>query len=91
MLAYLAPSSLNSATQCFKDGVYAPCGPGNDQCTPPKDPSTRPVFHIMDKTCDENDPNFPFYDPVHGMYHLMYHQRVPPHVPRRPPGGTGPS
>jgi len=84
MLACLAPSSLSSATQCFKDGVYAPCGPGNDQCTPPKDQATRPVFHVMDKTCAENDPNFPFYDPVHGMYHLMYQDHVV-----IPAGGVG--
>ena len=45
---------------------------GNDQCGPPQDPNLRPKFHIKDLTCDENDPNFPFYDEVHGMYHLMY-------------------
>ena len=49
----------------------SPCGPGNDQCGPPKDPKTMPVFHVKDLTCDENDPNFPFYDEVHGIYHLV--------------------
>ena len=36
----------------------------------------RPKFHIKDLTCDENDPNFPFYDEVHGMYHLMYQDHL---------------
>ena len=63
-------------TQCWKDGVTAPCGPGNDQCGPPQDPSGRPLYHIKDLTCDENDPNFPFYDEVHGVYHLMYQDHV---------------
>ena len=56
-----------STTQCWKDGVTAPCGPGNDQCGPPQDPNRRPKFHIKDLTCDENDPNAPFYDVRHGV------------------------
>lgn len=43
---------------------------------PPQDPNIRPKFHVKDLTCDENDPNFPFYDEVHGMYHLMYQDHV---------------
>ena len=43
---------------------------------PPQDPNARPKFHVKDLTCDENDPNFPFYDEVHGMYHLMYQDHV---------------
>ena len=65
-----------SPTQCYKDGVYAPCGPGNDQCGPPTPPEDRPVFHIKDLSCSENDPNFPFYDEVHGMYHLFYQDHL---------------
>jgi hypothetical protein len=44
---------------------------------PPQDPNSRPKFHVKDLTCDENDPNFPFYDEVHGMYHLMCVCRPP--------------
>jgi sucrose-6-phosphate hydrolase SacC (GH32 family) len=33
---------------------------------------TPPHFHVMDHTCDENDPNAPFYDAKHGVYHLFY-------------------
>jgi sucrose-6-phosphate hydrolase SacC (GH32 family) len=69
-------SASGSVTTCWKDGITAPCGPGNDQCGPPQDPAGRPLFHIKDLTCDENDPNFPFYDEVHGMYHLMYQDHV---------------
>ena len=33
---------------------------------------TPPRFHVMDRSCDENDPNAPFYDAVHGVFHLFY-------------------
>ena len=26
----------------------------------------------MDRSCGEQDPNGPIYDPLHGMYHLFY-------------------
>ena len=80
----LTGPALGSQTQCWKDGVTAPCGPGNDQCGPPRDPNLQPLFHVKDKSCDENDPNFPFYDEVHGLYHLMYQDHV------CIPGGHGP-
>lgn len=46
-----------------------PCAPGNEQCL--GRPPTY-TFHLADSTCDINDPNGPFYDPVHGMYHNFY-------------------
>jgi hypothetical protein len=30
----------------------------------------------QDLSCSENDPNFPFYDDVHGMYHLFYQDHL---------------
>ena len=33
---------------------------------------TPPRFHVMDRSCDENDPNAPFFDAKHGVYHLFY-------------------
>lgn len=57
-------------TQCLN----GPCGPGNDQCGEPF--AAAPQFHIMDKSCAENDPNGPVYDPVHGVYHAFYQVRV---------------
>ena len=53
------------------DGVtWAPCGPGNDQCGPPL--TGGPQYHITDRSCGMNDPNGPFYDEKHGVYHIMY-------------------
>eukprot|EP00037_Helgoeca_nana_P013172 m.121009 g.121009 ORF g.121009 m.121009 type:complete len:666 (-) comp21872_c0_seq1:287-2284(-) len=57
-------------TQCEK----GPCGPGNDRCV-----GVNPqqyVFHLSDETCAINDPNGPFYDPVHGMYHNFYQDHL---------------
>jgi len=34
------------------------------------------VYHVKDLSCGENDPNFPFFDPVHGVYHLFYQDHV---------------
>ena len=46
-----------------------PCGPQHQTCT-----GTPPTYryHLADSSCDINDPNGPFYDPVHGVYHLLY-------------------
>ncbi|CAE7947125.1 CWINV4 [Symbiodinium sp. KB8] len=46
-----------------------PCAPGNDRCI---GSSPTYTFHLADPTCDINDPNGPFYDPVHGVYHNFY-------------------
>ena len=70
--------------QCWKPGgVWAPCGPGNDQCGPPYASSGCPgpavcklSFHIQDLSCGGGDTDFPFWDPVHGVYHLMYQDHV---------------
>eukprot|EP01050_Picozoa_sp_SAG11_P009122 SAG11_NODE_839_length_6916_cov_7.427314_1_plen_93_part_00 len=48
------------------------CGYHND--TNPK--VRAPNFHVMGTTCSENDPNGPFFDPVHKMYHLFYQDHV---------------
>ena len=40
-----------------------------------------PQYHVMDKTCDENDPNAPFFDAVHGFYHLFYQKHCAEPVP----------
>jgi sucrose-6-phosphate hydrolase SacC (GH32 family) len=47
-------------------------GPGNDRCK--QHVATQYVFHLSDQTCAINDPNGPFYDEVHGMYHNMYRE-----------------
>jgi hypothetical protein len=49
-------------SKCY-NCVGGHCSPANQKCTgkPPKY-----TFHLADPTCDINDPNGPFYDPVHG-------------------------
>jgi beta-fructofuranosidase len=51
----------------------APCGPGNEMCGPAR-PTTK--YHIMDSSCAGGDTDFPFYDEVHGVYHIMYQDAV---------------
>eukprot|EP01116_Phalansterium_solitarium_P025276 TRINITY_DN9582_c0_g1_i2.p2 TRINITY_DN9582_c0_g1~~TRINITY_DN9582_c0_g1_i2.p2 ORF type:complete len:632 (+),score=194.35 TRINITY_DN9582_c0_g1_i2:80-1975(+) len=52
-----------------------PCGPGNDQCGEPFGRDS-PQYHVRDLSCGENDPNFPFFDPNHNLYHLMYQDHL---------------
>lgn len=68
------PAPPRNSSQC----VGGPCGPGREQCGPLF--PVMPKFHIKDDSCDENDPNGPFYDPVHGIYHLFFqdHLSLPP-------------
>eukprot|EP01046_Picozoa_sp_COSAG06_P080763 COSAG06_NODE_28004_length_582_cov_1.165631_2_plen_89_part_01 len=70
--AAAAAVSAQPNTSCWSSGgKVAPCGPGNELCTLPQHPNGRPRFHIKDLTCGENDPNFPFFDEVHGVYRAM--------------------
>ena len=52
------PPGQRNASQC----VGGACGPGREQCGPLF--PVMPRFHVKDVSCDENDPNGPFYDPV---------------------------
>ena len=54
----------------------APCGPGNEMCGPPVSGSAALAYHIHDLSCPAGDTDFPFYDPVHGVYHVMYQDAV---------------
>eukprot|EP01052_Picozoa_sp_SAG31_P016645 SAG31_NODE_1109_length_9860_cov_22.119353_8_plen_541_part_00 len=78
VLSDAPPPRKRNASQC----VGGPCGPGREQCGPVF--PVMPRFHIKDVSCDENDPNGPFYDPVHGMYHLFFQDHL------ASPGGNGP-
>jgi len=71
-------------TQCTK----GPCGPGNDICTVGS--PTRFVFHLSDVACDINDPNGPFYDPVHKVYHNFYQDHLAEANPVGMKAGAGP-
>jgi beta-fructofuranosidase len=57
-------------------GNSCSCGPGCDQCSPHPFDQTTPQFHVRDLSCGENDPNFPFYDSKHNLYHLMYQDHL---------------
>eukprot|EP00747_Dinoflagellata_sp_TGD_P197358 gnl/TRDRNA2_/TRDRNA2_68603_c0_seq1.p1 gnl/TRDRNA2_/TRDRNA2_68603_c0~~gnl/TRDRNA2_/TRDRNA2_68603_c0_seq1.p1 ORF type:complete len:624 (+),score=69.24 gnl/TRDRNA2_/TRDRNA2_68603_c0_seq1:30-1901(+) len=59
-----------SRTAC----VGGQCGPEHQQCGPA--PVDAPQFHITDASCQLNDPNAPFFDPVHGMYHVFYQDHL---------------
>ena len=93
MLAHLLVATLATAQtskNCLKgDGSLAPCGPGNDQCGPALQHG--PQFHIADRSCGMNDPNGPFYDAKHGLYHVFYQDHLwAPMPPDIPTGREGP-
>ena len=57
-------ASGNAAVPCSAAGT--PFG----DCATDYPKTNTPQYHVMDKSCDENDPNAPFFDVVHGVYHL---------------------
>ncbi len=69
-----------ATTQCTK----GPCRPGNELCVGPQ--PQQYVFHLSDLTCAINDPNGPFYDEVHGMYHNFYQDHLAEPQPQMGPG-----
>ena len=80
LLLLLVAASLRAAssfgTTCVNEQQQAcPCGPPCQQCGAAFPPSS-PMFHIRDNTCGINDPNFPFWDPLHGLYHLFYQDHL---------------
>ena len=52
------------------DGRNVSCGPATSQHCMPQPIWPRPIFHVMDFWCGENDPNGPYVS-EHGMYHLF--------------------
>jgi beta-fructofuranosidase len=63
---------------CFNE-TGLPCGEcraGCEQCGPAFEPGTVPMFHVRSNSCFINDPNAPFYDEMHGLYHLMWQEHV---------------
>jgi sucrose-6-phosphate hydrolase SacC (GH32 family) len=65
-----------------------PCGPSNQVCartgsTHYAPPNTRYTFHLTDASCGIGDPNGPFYDPLHKVYHLFHQDSLAlPHASR---------
>ena len=67
---------FKKSKDCVKNGEKVFCGHGQEQCGKVLDTPHTPKYHIMDKSCDINDPNGPFYDEIHGMYHLFYQDHI---------------
>lgn len=67
-----------------------PCSPSNQLCGDPF--VDGPAFHVRDVSCGLNDPNGPFYDERHKLYHLFYQDHIGRSVPERfVQGFEGPS
>jgi sucrose-6-phosphate hydrolase SacC (GH32 family) len=74
-------SGCHYTSQCISGSTCGPGGPCEDtsvgtvcprqECGPPMGPSA-PRFHIRGTSCGLNDPNGPFYDDTHGLYHLFW-------------------
>jgi beta-fructofuranosidase len=57
-------------------GANVSCGPASSQRCQREPIWPRPVFHVMDLYCAENDPNGPYVDPATGVFHLFYQDHV---------------
>jgi hypothetical protein len=83
-----SPPMLNSATVqlhlLLLASLAGTVSAGWDMCPVGSEPAVwsceergRPaVPHVRDATCGMNDPNGPFFDPVHNMYHLFYQDHI---------------
>jgi len=72
-------TDTNQCSETPGGPIDGPCARGREFCGPAFGPDS-PRFHIQDLTCDENDPNFPLYDPLHKLYHHFWqaHLATPP-------------
>ena len=67
-----SPIRVSVRREQLTDGCTGgPCYPGNEYCGEPFE--SAPKFHLMNQHgCEENDPNSPIFDPVHGVFHHFY-------------------
>ena len=73
LVFFVISASASPGGKCFNEaGAPGPCGPGFEQCAPAPFSVHVPQFHIMDKSCTENDATAPFYDPKFGIYHYFF-------------------
>ena len=86
--------TFSSPPQCYSsagDSRRYPCGPAAQRCSQTGWPAEdRPVYHVKDLTCGESDPNGPFWDAKHGMYHLFYQVSPVSEANAAVPNGGGP-
>ena len=73
------PSSLPpEVVECSKEvTLYGHCARSIQYPKP-----NPPHYHIADPTCETNDPNAPFYDALHGVYHLFWQKHCATPVPK---------
>eukprot|EP01043_Picozoa_sp_COSAG02_P050347 COSAG02_NODE_5167_length_4576_cov_8.229171_1_plen_267_part_10 len=80
VICVLVASSEATVTQTHgctnAQNLTAPCGPGNDQCDAASPLELGLEFHIFDASCDINDPNGMFFDPLTKLYHLFYQDHL---------------
>eukprot|EP01052_Picozoa_sp_SAG31_P039954 SAG31_NODE_5666_length_2394_cov_1.342919_1_plen_672_part_10 len=84
-------SSVRNISECLQmpHGDLSPCSQDNQICGPM---AFKYTFHLSDQHgCGLNDPNGPFFDPIHGMYHLMYQDHLALPQPGQGSSLTGPS
>ena len=72
-------------SRCWRpDGQWVACGPGVEKCGPEMPAHLAPRYHVFDRSgCKISDPDFPFFDSVHGAYHLFFQYGI------ALPGGHG--
>ena len=75
----LVPRAALAGWSFCPAGSETPCSNANQACGAAK--RGGPQFHFRDPTCGMNDPNGPFYDARHGLYHLFYQDHIGRAVP----------
>jgi len=83
-LLLLASAATSWPTNCSdaRGEGWGPCAPGRESCGLPfelrgeEEGWSVPMFHVRDASCALNDPNFPFWDPLHGLVHHFYQKRI---------------
>jgi len=85
-------AALRASGGCLdSNNQPAPCQPGIEKCRGGQDPKhIKATFHVHDQSCGLNDPNGPFYDPKHKMYHLFYQDHLHQETGEGVHGGRGP-
>ena len=91
-LALAPPCASGWPTNCSdaRGADWGPCGPGRESCGLPfeqrqaEEGYAVPMYHVRDTSCALNDPNFPFLDSLHGLYHHFFQKRI-----AEPQGGDG--
>ena len=73
--------------QCCATGTHSSNGgAGTSPCVPERTPQ----YHVRDASCALNDPNAPFFDPVHKIHHVFYQAHLAQVDPVHRPG-AGPA